>query len=120
MSIRLTNRHGRWYELPWRTMGPGSADRPPGRDRTEGEMSEPKRNLASLGLDDAIRLRWVLRDIVGKRLKLSPIAPDDLQSLIDLGYVEMKDEVPTVTTAGLDEIGIGNLPSDPGGVEGEK
>jgi hypothetical protein len=83
-------------------------------------MSEPKRNLASLGLDDAIRLRWVLRDIVRKRLKLSPIAPDDLQSLIDLGYVEMKDEVPTVTTAGLDEIRIGNLPSDPGVVEGEK
>jgi hypothetical protein len=47
----------------------------------------------------------------GRRLKFSPIAPNDLQTLIDLGYIEMKDEVPTVTTAGLDEIAIGNLPS---------
>jgi hypothetical protein len=83
-------------------------------------MSEPKRNLASLGLDHAIRLRWVLRDIMGKRLKLSPIAPDDLQSLIDLGYVEMQDEVPSLTIAGLDEIAIGNLPSDRGDAAGEK
>jgi hypothetical protein len=34
-------------------------------------MSEPKTGLASLGLDNAIRLRWVLRDIIGKRLKFS-------------------------------------------------
>ena len=71
-------------------------------------MSEPKPGLAGLGLDNAIRLRWILRDIIGKRLKFSPIAPNDLQTLIDLGYIEMKDEVPTVTTAGLDEIAIGN------------
>jgi hypothetical protein len=74
-------------------------------------MSEPKTGLASLGLDNAIRLRWVLRDIVGKRLKFSPIAPNDLQTLIDLGYIEMKDDVPTVTIAGLDGVAIGNLPS---------
>jgi hypothetical protein len=43
-------------------------------------MSEPKTGLASLGLDNAIRLRWVLRDIIGKRLKFSPIAPNDLQT----------------------------------------
>ena len=48
-----------------------------GRARAEGEeMSEPKTGLASLGLDNAIRLRWVLRDIIGKRLKFSPIAPN--------------------------------------------
>jgi hypothetical protein len=98
----------------------GSADRPPSGNRTEGEMSEPKKNLASLGLDNAIRLRWVLRDIIGKRMKLSPIAPNDLQTLIDLGYIEMKDEVPRVTVAGLDVIAIGKLRSDRGGAEGEK
>jgi hypothetical protein len=59
-------------------------------------------------------------NIIGKRLKFSPIAPNDLQTLIDLGYIEMKDEVPTVTTAGLDEIAIGNLPSDRGAAESEK
>jgi hypothetical protein len=82
-------------------------------------MSEPKKGLASLGLDNAIRLRWALRDIRGKRLKLSPVDPNDLQTLIDLGYVEMKDEVPTVTTAGLDEIAIGSRLIE-AGMKGEK
>jgi hypothetical protein len=101
-------------------------EHPPGRpphgwDRAEGEeMSEPKTGLASLGLDNAIRLRWVLRDLIGRRLKFSPIAPNDLQTLIELGYIEMKDEVPTFTIAGLDEIATGNLPSDRGAAEGEK
>ena len=71
-------------------------------------------------MDNAIRLRWALRDIRGKRLKLTPVDPNDLRTLIDMGYVEMKDEVPTVTMAGLDEIAVGNLPSDRGGAEGEK
>jgi hypothetical protein len=33
------------------------------RDRAEGQwkMSEPKKGLASLGLDKAIRLRWAMR-----------------------------------------------------------
>ena len=34
-------------------------------------MTEPKEGLKSLGLDNAIRLRWVLRDIKAKRLKFS-------------------------------------------------
>ena len=72
-------------------------------------MSEPKQGLASLGLDNAIRLRWVLRDIRAKRLKLSPIDPRDLRTLIDMGYVEMKNEDdPVVTSAGLQEIDIGD------------
>ena len=48
-------------------------------------MSEPKAGLASLGLDNAIRLRWALRDIRGKRLKLTPVDPNDLLTLIDIG-----------------------------------
>jgi hypothetical protein len=83
-------------------------------------MNQPKTGLASLGLDNEIRLRWVLRDIVAKRLKVSPIAPTDLQTLIDLGCVEMSDDVPTITTAGLNEIAIGHVPSGGGGSEGEK
>jgi hypothetical protein len=71
----------------------------------EGEgMSEPKTGLASLGLDNAIRLRWALRDIRGKRLNLTPVDPNDLRILIDMGYLEMKDDVPIVTGAGLEEI----------------
>ena len=71
-------------------------------------MSEAKTGLASLGLDNAIRLRWALRDIKGKRLKLSPVDPNDLRTLIDMGYVEMKDDQPVVTNAGLEEIEIGD------------
>jgi hypothetical protein len=71
-------------------------------------MSEPKKGLASLGLDNAIRLRWALRDIRGKRLKLSPVDPNDLRTLIDMGYVELRNDEPVVTGAGLEEIGIGD------------
>ena len=71
-------------------------------------MSEPKKGLASLGLDNAIRLRWALRDIKGKRLKFSPVDPNDLRTLIDMGYVEMKNDQPVVTSAGLEEIEIGD------------
>ena len=43
-------------------------------------MSEPEKGLATLGLDKAIRLRWALGDIRGKRLKLTPIDPNDLRT----------------------------------------
>jgi hypothetical protein len=65
--------------------------------------------LANLGLDNAIRLRWALRDIKANRLKLSPIDPKDLRILIDMGYVEMKNDQPILTSTGLDEMEIGRL-----------
>jgi hypothetical protein len=71
-------------------------------------MNDPKKGLASLGLDNAIRLRWALRDIKGKRLMLTPVDPNDLRTLIDMGYVEMKDEDPVVTSEGLQEIEVGD------------
>jgi hypothetical protein len=71
-------------------------------------MKEPKRGLASLGLDNAICLRWALRDINGKRLKLSPVDPNDLRTLIDMGYVEMKNDQPVITGIGLQEMEIGD------------
>jgi hypothetical protein len=49
----------------------------------------------------AIVLRWALRDILGKRLKLSPIGHDDLQTLMAFGLVEMQGDSPTLTQAGL-------------------
>jgi hypothetical protein len=56
--------------------------------------------LAGLGLDEAIRLRWVLRDIKAKRTKLSPVSPNDLQTLIGMGLVEVRDETPLITNEG--------------------
>ena len=63
--------------------------------------STMERPLANFELERAIALRWALRDILGNRLKLSPVRDDDLRTLIDLGFVEMRDEVPVVTPAGL-------------------
>jgi hypothetical protein len=56
--------------------------------------------LACLGLDAAIHLRWVLRDIKGKRTKMSPVKPGDLSTLIRMGLIEMREEVPVLTNEG--------------------
>jgi len=39
----------------------------------------------------------VLRDIKAKPTKLSPVSPDDLQTLIEMGLVQIRDEVPLLT-----------------------
>lgn len=64
-----------------------------------------EKSLADFDLDRAIGLRWVLRDILGNRLKLVPVADDDLRTLIDMGLVEMSDDAPVVTPAGLAALG---------------
>lgn len=69
-------------------------------------MSDPRTGLASLGLDSAIRLRWALRDIHAKRLKLSPLAAEDLQILKDMGYVEIVEDEPVITLSGMDEMNL--------------
>ena len=48
---------------------------------------------AGLDLDTAIRLRWALRDIKAKRTKLTPVSPSDLETLIEIGMVEMRDDL---------------------------
>jgi hypothetical protein len=54
--------------------------------------------------DRAIVLRWALRDIKGERLKWSPVDQHDLQTLIDLGLVEIMDERPVLTNVGVGAI----------------
>jgi hypothetical protein len=71
-------------------------------------MTKFKEGLASLGLDEAIRLRWALRDIEAKRLKLCPVDPADLRTLINMGYVEMQDDLPVVTATGAEQMEIGD------------
>jgi hypothetical protein len=61
------------------------------------ELASP---MAELSADAAMHLRWVLRDIKGKRLKLSPVSPEDLRTLIEMGLVEMRNEVPALTNKG--------------------
>lgn len=61
---------------------------------------QPDSPLAGLSLDRAIHLRWALRDVKAKRTKLSPISPDDLGTLIEMGLVEMLDDEPALTNEG--------------------
>jgi hypothetical protein len=63
-------------------------------------MAEKPNPFADFDLERAIALRWTLRDIKAKRLKLSPVRDADLRALIDLGLVEMRDDVPVLTNAG--------------------
>lgn len=69
------------------------------RERTDNNNLPPS-PLVSLDLDTAIRLRWVLRDIKGKRTKLSPANPDDLRTLVKMALVEIRDNVPMLTNKG--------------------
>ena len=67
-------------------------------------MIDGESPFAHLGLEEAIALRWALRDIRAKRLKLSPIDPGHLQTLIGMGLVEVRNEDPELTQSGLDLI----------------
>jgi hypothetical protein len=60
-----------------------------------------ERVLGNFDLEKAIALRWAMRDIVANRLKLTPLKEDDLQTLLELGFVEMQDGAPVVTPSGL-------------------
>ncbi len=62
---------------------------------------EPDIYTAPTDRDRAIVLRWVLRDIKANRLKLSPVDKRDLLDLIDLGLVEMRNDAPVLTNAGV-------------------
>jgi len=57
-------------------------------------------SLAKLGLERAIGLRWTLRDIQARRLKMSPVSDGDLRVLTELGLIEVREEGPVLTQAG--------------------
>ena len=56
--------------------------------------------FAEFSLERAIGLRWTLRDIQARRLKMSPVGNEDLRVLTDLGLIEPRDEGPVLTQAG--------------------
>lgn len=57
--------------------------------------------FAAFSLEKAIGLRWALRDIQARRLKMSPVSEEDLQTLTGLGLVEERDGVIVLTQAGI-------------------
>lgn len=70
----------------------------------EKPMTENQTPFAHLSLERAIALRWALRDIKAKRLKLSPVSEGDLTALNELGLIEIQDDVPVLTQAGRDAL----------------
>jgi hypothetical protein len=62
--------------------------------------NSPDLQMPHLDVDTAIRLRWALRDIKGKRTKLMPVSPDDVRTLVELGLIEMRDDAPVLTNDG--------------------
>jgi hypothetical protein len=68
-------------------------------------MTDIKNPFADLDLEQAIGLRWTLRDIAAKRWILSPINPAHLDTLIAMDLVEMRDNVPVLKQAGRDAMG---------------
>jgi hypothetical protein len=67
-------------------------------------MTNVESPFSDLDLQQAIDLRWTLRDIKAKRWKLSPINPSHLEKLIAMGLVEMRGDDPVLTNSGLDAV----------------
>jgi hypothetical protein len=68
-------------------------------------MTDIKNPFSDLDLEQAIGLRWTLRDIAAKRWIISPINPAHLETLIAMDLVEMRDGVPVLMQAGRDALG---------------
>jgi hypothetical protein len=62
---------------------------------------QAKALLDGLDLSTAIHLRWVMRDIRSKRTKFSPVSANDLTTLVELGLVEIREELPRLTGLGF-------------------
>jgi hypothetical protein len=67
-------------------------------------MADLRNPFTDLDPERAIALRWTLRDIKAKRFTLLPVSEIDLSALSDLRLVEMRDDVPVLTEAGLDAL----------------
>lgn len=57
--------------------------------------------FAEFSRERAIGLSWTLRDIQARQLKISPVSDEDQAVLKDLGLIEVRDEGPVLTQAGI-------------------
>jgi hypothetical protein len=67
-------------------------------------MTDESDPFNGLDLQEAIDLRWTLRDIRARRWKLSPLNPAHVEKLKSMNLIEMQDEEPALTKAGLDAL----------------
>jgi hypothetical protein len=68
-------------------------------------MTDITNPFSDLDLEQAIGLRWTLRDIAARRWILCPINPTHIETLIAMDLVEMRDGVPVLKQAGRDVLG---------------
>ena len=67
-------------------------------------MTDDSDPFNGFDLQETIDLRWTLRDIRAKRWKLSPLSPSHLEKLTSMNLIEMHDDEPALTKAGLDTL----------------
>ena len=63
-------------------------------------MTDQSDPFDGLDLQDAIDLRWTLRDIRATRWKLSPLNPSHLEKLKSMNLIETHDDEPALTEVG--------------------
>ncbi|MEH2474111.1 hypothetical protein V1281_004705 [Nitrobacteraceae bacterium AZCC 2161] len=51
-----------------------------------------------------IDLRWTLRDIRSNRQWLLPLNSEHVRELVERGFIELRDDIPVITEAGLVEL----------------
>src|ERR1700746_821514 len=74
----------------------------------EGKMNDPKKGFGQSWTGQCHPPTLGVAGHQGKPTEASPVDPNDLRTLIDMGYVEMKNDQPVVMSAGLDEMEIGD------------
>jgi hypothetical protein len=67
-------------------------------------MTDESNPFSGLDLQETIDLRWTFQDIRAKRWQLSPINPFHLERLRSMNLIEMYDDEPALTKAGLDAL----------------
>jgi hypothetical protein len=67
-------------------------------------MTDESDPFNDLDLQEAIDLRWTLRDIRAKRWKLSPLNRSHLEKLKSINLIEMHNDEPVLTKAGSDAL----------------
>jgi hypothetical protein len=96
------------FQAPCYCPGKTAASPAPGISRLcPAQLSDMTDNFdpfAEFALEHGIDLRWILRDIKAKWLKMSPVSDDDLRLLIELGLVEMREGAPVPTLVGHDAL----------------
>lgn len=72
----------------------------------DGKKDHP---FHDLDLAMRIALRWTLRDIEARRWTITPLNPVHLEKLMALDLVEIRDNDPVLTKAGLEVLGVARV-----------